>query len=231
VAHLHTSPPFLYGIRHIAAMNVAATVRDYLAVRPALQQGLGMGVINLSALARLIGVETGLDADLAIQAACRRYKVPPAVDDQRLRALLSQAQLDVRTRMSVVNTRHSWSIGRRLEGALRHLRANGGTAHVVHGSEAVTIIVDTSHVDLLLLELPPEDVREVRNGLAQVNVRTPGDVEDVPGVLVRVASVLSTRGINFVEVLSCHKDNLFLVSERDLSATLEALAPILGEVA
>lgn len=213
-------------------MSVAATVRDYLAVRPSLQEALALGVVNLSALSRRIGDDTGLKADLAIQAACRRYQAPARSDDARLRALLTNAQLDVRTRMAVVTTQRSWSIGRRLEGALRTVRSGGGTAHVVHGSEAITIIVDEVHVDALRSELESDELHSVRKGLAQVNVRTPGDVEEVPGLLVRVAAVLSARGINFVEVLSCHKDNLFLVSEGDLPAALQALAPVLaGDVA
>ncbi len=209
-------------------MSVAGTVREYLDANPTVQEALALGIVNLSALARRIEEDTGLDAYVAIQAACRRTKPRQAVDESRLQALLATAQMDVRTRMAVLTARRSWSIGRRLEDALRGIRDQGGTAHVVHGSEAVTIIVDEAHVDVLRQEMDAEEVQGVRRGLAQINVRTPGDVEEVPGVLVRVAAVLAARQINSVEVLSCHKDNLFLVSEADLGAAMESLRPLLS---
>lgn len=208
-------------------MSTASVVRRYIEARPALQEAMSLGVINYSALARRIAEETGVDGDMAVQAACRRYRPPPLRTDERLQELLSRAQLDVRTRMSVITTRQSWSIGRRTENAQRAIRDAGGTAHVVHGSEAVTIITDTDHVQRIREALEADEILDVRKGLAQVNVRTRGAVADVPGVLVRVAGALSNRGINFVDVLSCHKDNLFLISEDDLSAALDAMGPVL----
>ncbi|MFO1536120.1 MAG: ACT domain-containing protein, partial [Thermoplasmatota archaeon] len=54
-------------------------------------------------------------------------------------------------------------------------------------------------------------------------IRSPDSIEDVPGILAFLASSLAGKGINFNEVVSCYKDNIFLIDEADLFPAFEVL--------
>lgn len=203
--------------------SVAGTVRQYIDRRPVIRDALGMGIVNLSALSRQIMEETGLSQEEAILVACRRYDAPDEGYQQAIRALLDRSRLEVRTRVSVWTLRPGWRLFGRLEQALPRLQDGTNPVHVLHASEAIVIIADESMRSTLEGALDADDIVNVRHGLVEVNVRTPGSVEDVPGILAFISSSLSARGVNFVEVISCHKDNMFIIDEDDLFAAFEVL--------
>ncbi len=205
--------------------SVAGTVRAYIDRRPVVRDALGMGIVNLSALSRRIQRETGLNQEEAILVACRRYTTKPdrAGYQEAIRRVLDASKLEVRTRVAVWTLRPSWKMFSKLEKALPKLQGQNNQVHLLHGSEAVTVIADEALGRQLEAVLEPEDVLKQQTGLVEVNLRTPETVEEVPGILAFLASSLAAQGINFVEVVSCHKDNMFVLDEDDLFSAFEVL--------
>lgn len=202
--------------------SIAKTVRTYIDKRPVVRDALRMGIVNLSALTRHIQEETGLTKDEAILVACRRYadKAQPEGYEQAIRRVLDGSKLEVRTRVAVWTLRPSWRLISRLGEALRE---QATAVHLLNGSEAVTLILDQSLGPALEGILSTEDVHKKREGLVEVNLRTPSRIEDVEGILAFVSSALAARGVNFLEVISCHKDNMFIIDEDDLFTAFEVL--------
>ncbi len=203
--------------------SVAATVRQYIDRRPVVRDALAMGIINLSALSRQIMDATGITQEEAVLVACRRYTTPEAGYEKDIRELLDKSRLEVRTRVSVWTLRPGWRLFSRLERALPRLQDGNTPVHILHASEAIVIIADDSMQETLNATLDDEDVLSIRSGLVEVNLRTPSSVKDVPGMLAFISSSLSARGVNFVEVISCHKDNMFVIEEDDLFEAFEVL--------
>lgn len=206
------------------ARSVAQHVRRYIDKRPVVRDALRMGIVNLSALTRQIQQETGIEREDAILVACRRY---PASQDpgyeSGVRSVLEGSKLEVRTHVAVWTLRPSWRLFGKLEQTLRDLRDTSSAVHVLHGSEALTVIADKGAARDMEPLLEPGDLLSTRDGLVEVNLRTPSRIEDVPGILAFVAGALSSRGVNFVEVISCHKDNMFVIEEKDLFNAFEVL--------
>lgn len=204
--------------------SVARTVRAYIDRRPVVRDALAMGIINLSALSRRIQRDTGLQQEEAILVACRRYTARPdeAGYEEAIRRVLDRSKLEVRTRVAVWTLRPSWRLFGKLEKTLGRLQG-GSQVHLLHGSEAVTLIADEGLNREVESVLEPEDVLKQQTGLVEVNLRTPEVVEEVPGILAFIASSLAAQGINFVEVVSCHKDNMFVLAEDDLFSAFEVL--------
>jgi hypothetical protein len=203
---------------------VARTVRQYIDQRPVIRDALRMGIVNLSALTRRIQAETGLTQEEAVLVACRRYQ-PDATNhgyEEGIRRVLDRSKLEVRTKVAVWTLRKSWHLTTRLEKAMPRL-GQEGAVHVLHGSEAVTLIADEGLNDAIRTAVGEEDILKHRTGLVEVNLRTPARVEDVPGILAFLCSSLAGRGINFVEVVSCHKDNMFVIEEGDLFDAFQVL--------
>jgi hypothetical protein len=219
VARRKTRPPAS------PAQSVAQSVRAYIDARPVVRDALGMGIVNLSALTRRIRDETGLGSEEAVLVACRRYKAPSQAPDYQaaIRRMLDKSKLEVRTRVAVLTAHASWKTFARLEKALHTVAGRGHPVHVLHGSESITIITDETLLEELRDALGEEEVIKDRKGLVELNIRSPDSIEDVPGILAFLASSLAAKGINFVEVISCHKDNMFLIAEADLFRAFEAL--------
>lgn len=211
--------------RKAEAPSVARSVRAYIEARPTIRDALAMGIVNLSALTRQIRDETGLGTEEAVLVACRRYKPAHAAPNYQaaIRKVLDKSKLEVRTRVATITARPNWKLFANLEKALGALQGRGHPMHVLHGSESVTIITDESLALEVQEILGEEDLIKTRKGLVELNIRSPDRVEDVAGILAFLASSLAGRGINFVEVVSCYKDNIFIIDEADLFASFEVL--------
>jgi len=207
------------------APSVAQSVRTFIDARPVVRDALGMGIVNLSALTRQIREETGLGSEEAVLVACRRYKPQTKGPDYQaaIRRVLDKSKLEVRTRVAVLTAHSSWKLFGRLEKALGTVANRSHPVHVLHGSESITIITDETLLGEVEAALGEEDIIKVRKGLVELNIRSPDSIEDVPGILAFLASSLAGKGINFVEVISCYKDNMFLIDEADLFRAFEAL--------
>src|SRR3989304_6649274 len=55
-----------------AVASIAKLVREFIDRRPVIPAGLGLRIVNHSALARMIGKELGIRKGGAVLAACRR---------------------------------------------------------------------------------------------------------------------------------------------------------------
>lgn len=205
--------------------SVAEQVRGYIDRRPVVRDALAMDIVNLSALTRRILEETGLTSEEAVLAACRRYQFEPIASEYeaQIRRLLSKSKLEMRTRVAVVTARPSWQVFGKLEKAMGLLRGRSHPIHVIHGSESFTVITDESMLSEMVELIGKEEVLKTRSGLVELNLRSPEVIEDVPGILAFLTSSLSSRGVNFLEVISCYKDNMFLIEEADLITAFEVL--------
>jgi hypothetical protein len=205
--------------------SVAQSVRTYIDVRPVVRDALAMGIVNLSALTRRIRDETGLGTEEAVLVACRRYTPKHAQPDYQagIRKVLDKSKLEVRTRIGTLTLHPNWKTSSRLEKSLAQLQGRSHPVHVLHGSESITIITDESLLAEMKDELGTDDLIKETTGLVELNIRSPDSIEDVPGVLAFLASTMAGRGINFLEVVSCYKDNIFIIEEPDLFQAFQVL--------
>jgi hypothetical protein len=204
--------------------SVAQSVRAYIDARPVVRDALGLGIVNLSALTRRIQDETGLGSEEAVLVACRRYRPQTAAPDYQaaIRRVLDKSKLEVRTKVATLTAHPNWKTFARLEKALAALQGRSHPIHVLHGSESITIITD----EALMAEMEAimgDEAFKSRKGLVELNIRSPDSIEDVPGIVAFLASSLAGKGINFNEVVSCYKDNIFLIDEADLFPAFEVL--------
>ncbi len=205
--------------------SIAETVRRYIDARPVVRDALAMGIVNLSALSRQIVEATGAPSADAVLAACRRYDPPRQTEgyEAAIRRVLSKSKLEVRTHVAIVTARPTWSSFQKVEQAMNRVRGRDVPIHVIQGSESLTIITDEGFHEELVDLIGDEAMIKTRTGLVEINLRSPEVIEDVPGILAFVTSTLSDRGINFVEVISCYKDSMFVLEQDDLSETFDVL--------
>lgn len=207
----------------MSVASIAKTVRGYIDARPVVRDALRMGIVNLSALTRRIQSDTGIDQEEAVLVACRRYQPPKAAAyEDGIRRVLDASKLEVRTRVAVLTVRASWRLMARLDKALGAMQGQD-PVHVLRGSDSITIILDEGMVQEVEDILGSDEVINRTRGLVEVNLRSPSLIEEVPGILSFLVSSLSERDINLLQVISCHKDNMFVLDQDDLYAAMEIL--------
>ncbi|HVL48218.1 MAG TPA: hypothetical protein VM889_06655 [Candidatus Thermoplasmatota archaeon] len=211
-------------------VSTASAVRDYIDAHPSVKDCLRMGIINLSALARQIMEEKGLKSEEAALVACRRYELDPKakVNEEAILLVLRRSKLEIRTKVSILTMRPSWHIYSKLEKAMSAMRGRNHPLHVIQGTGSVTVITDGSVSGEIRQILGEEEMLKEQKNLVELIVTSPDVIEDVPGIMAYLSTSLSSKGINFIEVISVYKDTMFVIEERDMMASFDTLNRIVS---
>lgn len=207
------------------AASTAQVVREYIDTHPSIKDCLKLGVVNLSALARRIMEEKGVQSEEAALIACRRYEHDPKdkINEQEIVRVLQRSKIEIRTKVAILTARPSWNIYAKLERAMSALRGRNHPLHVIQGTASVTIITDEAVVKELEDIIGKEDILKRQEDLVELVVTSPDVIEEVPGIMAYLSTSLASKGINFVEVISCYKDTMFVIDEKDMVKAFESL--------
>jgi hypothetical protein len=188
--------------------STAQMVRDILSRRPFLVNALGQGIVNHSALARLIQKEIGGEKNLeAIKAAIMREK-NRLIEGEDLRTekvlqLLKRTKTTLRDKIAIVISRLKLDIPYIVRASL---------------SDSLVYMVDETKLRL-------EEARGIyiHRNLVALMLTSPKDVEDTPGFVAFIAQLLASRAINVKEFISCHTDTIIVLEPEDATQVLSIL--------
>jgi len=64
---------------------------------------------------------------------------------------------------------------------------------------------------------------KVTENLAEVTLKSSEDVENTPGVIAYLSTLLAENGINIIETMSTWTDTLFVIEDKDIAKVMELL--------
>jgi hypothetical protein len=207
-------------------MNLTKTAQKYIDSRPSIRDCLKKQLLNYSELSRQIIIDSGLknsDFD-AVVVAVRRYflklsKSPAA--QHKITGLLSDSRIDIKNKiMAVVIDKNIFTDD--LLDLERKIKKSRNAFYAIEGTDAITIITASVFLKEIQKTFRSSIVR-IWQDLAIVVIGSSEEIEEIPGVLSYLASLLSDAGVNVLETMSCWSETLFVVSESDISRVLEAL--------
>ncbi len=207
-------------------MNITKVAEQYIAERPSVRDCLKKRLVNYSKLSRQLIKENGLkgsDFD-AVLIALRRYfwkLSKTAATEEKIRALLSKSRIDIKTKIVVVVIDKHVFTDDLLE-MERKVKKSKGAFYAIEGTDAITIITAAAVLNEIK-KLFKSGIIKVWEGLALIVIDSPEEIEETPGVFSYLLGLLSDRGINVLETMSCWSETLFVVSEKDIAKVLEAL--------
>jgi len=206
--------------------SIARQVRDYLDGHPVLADSIRLGVANYSAIARRIADDLELRHLEAVIAACRRYPRgrAEATREAGVRRVLKKSRIETRTKVAAITVSQGPDVLQRLGDVVEELLDENSLCRVIQVSRGVVVIVDEDSVARVLRQLRESQVIGVRKNLTELAVTSPESIEETPGLLTLLTGVLSARGINIVEALSCFTDTIFLLDGQDLNPALVVLS-------
>lgn len=188
----------------------------YVKGRPMLVEGLGYGVINHSALARMVCRELGVSRGRtnAVKAAliriAERLRKKELAVEKGIFSVLEGSSISIQTKIAVVVSRRE--LGLR---AISHAKSG----------DYITYMVERGELGKIKRE---KGIRLVHDDLNLITIKSREELEETPGVIAFILSALAHEGINVVEFISCYTDTIIAIRESDTAKAYELLSSILG---
>jgi aspartokinase len=188
-------------------MTIAQDVRSYLRNKPYLLEALEKGIVNLSELSRQIQRELQTSNTSAVKAALRRF----AEDAQKHKQKREEKVLQVLKRSGMaVYDRKSVMI----------------TTKEIDGENAMKVDLLDKHVYLLdRSELPQRISALIKHeDCTMIVVHSPEELENTPGVVAFLATLLAEQNVNIIEFISCWTETIMVVEKKDSLKAYEILS-------
>lgn len=207
-------------------MSITSVTEQYINSHPSTRDCLKTGIVNYSQLSRRIMKEHGLkssDFD-AVLVAARRYfgrLSKQSIVEDKIRSLMAKSSISIKSSVIVaVIDKHVFTDD--LLGLEKKVKKSRNIFYAIEGTDSITIITAAAFLGDIKSIFKSSTVR-LWQDLALVVISSPEEIEETPGVFSYLSGLLSDRGINVLEAMSCWSETLFVVSENDIAQVLAAL--------
>ena len=219
-------------------MKVSEVVRELLDSRPYLSDALSDGLINHSALARLLLPDVQKKARRtspgAVHAAIRRYAaaLPLLSTSQQVSSLLANSTLSLKGSLvdvSLKRTPLSYSAAK--EAAQEVKWEEGEAVFIVQGPAEIAVVLDRHHSEKLISRVGEYSIRKVTGDLSAVSLKSPDWSSDVPGFYAVILSSVARAKITIRRLISTYPDLVLIVDSKDAVACYDILSALMRKSA
>ena len=205
--------------------TVTQLTSKYISEHPSIKDCLAKGLINYSALSRDIkksikDAKKNATFD-AILIATRRFadknKHNRALEEG-ITSLLKKSEIEVKNKVVVVIIEKSVYPENIIE-LERAIKKNNDVFYLIEGSKQITLITTEKYLSDIDSLFKNRIIKKNVNK-AIIDIKTSQKIENISGVLNYLTSLFAGNGVNIIECMSCWTDNLFVVSEEDISKVM-----------
>jgi aspartokinase len=188
-------------------MTIAQNVRSYLRNKPYLLEALEKGIVNLSELSRQIQEELKTENTSAVKAALRRFAEElqrhKQKREEKVLQVLKRSGMAVYDRKSVMITNKEIAV-----------------------KSALKVDLLNKYVYLLDRSDLPERISALvkHEDCTMIVVHSPEELENTPGVVAFLATLLAEQNVNIIEFISCWTETILVVEKKDSLKAYEVLS-------
>ncbi|MBN1682781.1 ACT domain-containing protein [Candidatus Bathyarchaeota archaeon] len=179
--------------------SIAQQVREVIQVRPSLLDSLKMGIVNYSALSRMLKKEIGEGSIEAIKAAVIRVaeelSIENKLQEEEVRSILKESKVRLQDKIAVITS---------------PIKINLPYIVTAFLTDSYVYIVDQTTIS----EEMPKQVQVISNLVALI-LLSPSKVETTPGFVAFITQLLSSRNINIIEFISCFTNTIIILDSKD----------------
>lgn len=179
--------------------SVAQMVRETIHMRPSLLDALKMQIVNYSALARMLQTEIGEGSLEAVKAAIIRVsdelEAENSLREKMVLSIIRESVVRLQDKISVIISSEELDIPYIV------------TAYL---TDSYVYVVDQTRLKNKL----PDHV-QVSSNLVALILISPPRVEETPGFVAFITSLLASREINIVEFISCSTNTVIILDQAD----------------
>lgn len=205
--------------------NIASTVRKYLDLNPDLWKAIDVGIVNYSALARIVSSDTGIDNLEAISAALKR--VPKSgFSNSKYRKILKDSTIETRSSITVAILKPSTENLRLLINLTRNLVESYTEYRIIQATQGCGLVIGDDLFRRISSMIPKKEIIEITQGLGELIIISSPEILHLKGYVSYSSSLLSNHGINIIQIVSFHNDITFILNPKDV---LEAMRIFMQE--
>ncbi len=193
--------------------SVSQEVKDFIAKRPFIIDAIRQGVVNYTALARVIKKQIGAGSIEAIKVSIIREKENIAqtrgLQEKSILDLLKKTKVNLQDKISVIISKKELDI-----------------PHIVVadlGKEFVYVVDQTQMEKYESLSNVKKDVILMEKNLVALILKSPEEIKDTPGVVAFISQLLASKNINMKEFLSFYTDTIIVLEVKDALAAFSLL--------
>lgn len=179
--------------------SVAKQVREAIQMRPSLLDALKMGIVNYSALARMLQGEIGQGSTEAVKAAVIRIAEELAkeryLQEEEVRSILKESKVRLQDKIAVL---------------ISPIKIDVPNLFTAYLTDSYVYIVDQT---ILTGQLPRQV--QIMSNLVALVLLSPDRVETTPGFVAFITQLLGSRDINIIEFISCFTNTVIVLDTRD----------------
>jgi|SRR3989338_8301441 len=208
-------------------MSITKLAENYILEHPSIKDCLKNGLINYSSLSRRIISDLNLSPKKnfdAVLIACRRLKrklKKEEIFEDKLLAILKKSSIEIKNRIIAVVLERDIFFDN-LISLEKEIRKRKEIFRIIESISAITIITTEDFLDLIKKYFKNKIILENRN-LAEITIKSPKEIEIIPGTYSYLCNLFGENNINIVETLSCYTDTIFLVNEEDVGKVMGLL--------
>lgn len=198
---------------------------------PSILDALERGYANVSAVARLlkptVEEKIGRRVNLSgIITAIRRAKAghKPFIEHIRV---LAESVITIRTnlaKISIERTRKNLEKARLLS-----IEFPEAFFQVLEGEETLTLIMDQRVLDKVRPKFRDDEIIDEKNDLSAIIIQSPREIINTPRCISEFYNVISRKGINIEETISCCTETIIVLRMSDSTNAYNALIHLIEE--
>lgn len=198
---------------------------EYIKSHPSIKDCLKRGLINYSALSRLLSQELHIEKKTskeAILVASRRYreKISAICLEDNIIELFKNSSLEIKNKISVLVIEKNIYAEELIE-IEKTIKREKGVFFAIEGTKTITIIVRDQNRKLVEAKFG-RYVISTNERLSLISVYSPG-IEKTPGAIAFLAGLFFENGINILEIMSSWNDTLIIVESREIGKIIDFL--------
>jgi len=207
--------------------NTTEITNEYINEHPHIKNCLKRGLINYSALARHIAKELNIEkksSKEAILIAARRKQdilKKEFSQEKNISKLLSDSEIEIKNKIIVFILEKSVNFDT-IENIQSQIKKESGFSYILEGSDNYTIITQEKYAQIIEKSMKNKIIK-INKQMVLINIKSPKEIETIPGVVSYLTSLFAENGVNLYEFLSCWTDTIFIIDSKDLNKSINFL--------
>lgn len=207
-------------------VNLSEETRKYILNHLSVKDCLKKGIINYSALSRVILDDLGLPdkqmSSEAILVAARRFKdeFDKKSLDKEIMNLYSNSNIDIKNNI-VVFTLMKNVYPESLVEIEKEIKKNNDLFFSIEGTKTITIILQYKNSKIIESKFKNNILKKC-DKLVLLTITSEG-IESIPGAVAYITGLFFENEINIEEFISCHYDTLIVIKSENLEKAIKFL--------
>jgi len=210
-------------------VSIAKIVKEIILSRPAIKECLILDVINYSALARVIlkelekeNIKTSTGAvKMALIRIGEDLKKERALFEKKIKNVVAKTVIELQSDLIVI-TAERRAVLNNLE-QLFKVMENARFFQLTQGVETFTLVLSSEEKEKVLKIIQPKAIVDLIEEQTAIVLISPEEIIETPGIIAIMTSTLSSSGVNITQIISCHKDTIFVLNRRDAPKAYQIL--------